>query len=36
MGPRDNRPFILPEDWAVNKLLPMMSDKVFKELRTRY
>ena len=35
-GLRDNHPFILPKDWAVNKLLPMMSDKVFKELRTRY
>ena len=35
-GPGDNRPFILPEDWAVNKFLPMMSDKVFKELHTRY
>ena len=35
-GPGDNRPFILPEDWAVNKFLPMMSDKVFRELRTRY
>ena len=28
-GPEDNRPFILPEDWAVNKFLPRMSDKVF-------
>ena len=35
-GPGDNCPFILPEDWAVNKLLPMMSDKVFRELHTRY
>ena len=35
-GPGDNRPFILPEDWAVNKFLPRMSDKVFRELRTRY
>ena len=35
-GPGDNRPFILPEDWVVNKFLPMMSDKVFRELRTRY
>ena len=25
---RDNRPFILPKDWAINKFLPMMSDKV--------
>ena len=35
-GPRDNRPFILPEDWVVNKFSPKMSDKVFRELRTRY
>jgi len=35
-GPGDNCPFILPEDWAVNKFFPMMSDKVFRELRTRY
>ena len=35
-GPGDNRPFILPEDWAINKFLPRMSDKVFRELRTRY
>ena len=35
-GPGDNRPFILPEDWAVNKFLPRMSDKVFRELRTPY
>ena len=35
-GPRDNRPFILLEDWVVNKFLPMMSDKVFKELRSHY
>ena len=35
-GPRDNRPFILPEDWVVNKFLPMISDKVFKELCSRY
>ena len=35
-GPGDNRPFILPQDWAVNKFLPRMSDKVFGELRTRY
>ena len=32
-GPGDNRPFILPEDWAVNKFFPMMSDKVLRELR---
>ena len=36
VGPRDNRPFILPMEWAVNKFLPLMSDKVFKELHTRY
>ena len=35
-GPGDNRPFILPEDWAVNKFSPRMSDKVFRELRTHY
>ena len=35
-GLRDNRPFILPEDWAVNKFLPMMNDRVFKELRSHY
>ena len=35
-GSGDNGPFILPEDWAVNKFLPMMSDKVFKELHSRY
>ena len=35
-GPGDNRPFILPEDWAINKFLPRMSDKVFRELCTRY
>ena len=36
MGPGDNRPFILPEEWAVNRFLPLMSDKVFKELCTWY
>ena len=36
MGPGDNRPFILPKEWAVNRFLPLMSDKVFEELRTRY
>ena len=35
-GPGDNHPFILPEDQAINKFLPMMSDKVSKELRSRY
>ena len=34
-SPRGNRPFILPDNWIVNKFLPKMSDKVFKELRTR-
>ena len=36
VGPGDNRPFILPAEWAVNKFLPSMSDKVFKELRIKY
>ena len=36
VGPRDNRPFILPAEWTVNKFLTSMSDKVFKELRVRY
>ena len=35
-GPGDNRPFILLEDWAVNKFLPRMSGKVFRELRICY
>ena len=35
-GPRDNRPFILPAEWAVNKFLPSMSDKIFSKLRARY
>ena len=35
-GLGDNHPFILPKDWAVNKFLPRMSDKVFRELHTRY
>ena len=35
-GPGDNRPFILLKDWAFNKFLPMISDKVFKELRSHY
>jgi len=35
-GPRDNLPFILPKDWAINKFLLMMSDKVFRKLRARY
>ena len=36
VSPGGNGPFILPEDWAINKFLPKMSDRVFKELRTRY
>ena len=35
-GPGDNRPFILPAEWAVNKFLPSMSDKIFSELHVRY
>ena len=35
-GPGDNRPFILPAEWAVNKFLPSMRDKIFSELRVRY
>ncbi|XP_050242621.1 uncharacterized protein LOC126691619 [Quercus robur] len=31
-----NRPFILPEEWAVNKFLPKMSNRVFSELRIRF
>ena len=34
--PGDNRPFILPENWSVNKFLPKMSYKVFNELHTRF
>ena len=36
VGPGDNRPFILPAEWAVNKFLPSMNDKIFKELCVRY
>ena len=36
IGPGDNRPFILPAEWAVNKFLPSMSDKLFSELRVKY
>ena len=32
VSPGGNRPFILLEDWAVNKFLPKMSDRVFKEI----
>ena len=35
-SPGGNCPFILLDDWAVNKFLPKMSDRVFKELRTHY
>ena len=35
-SPGGNHPFILLEDWTVNKFLPKMSDRVFKELRSRY
>ena len=35
-GPRDNHPFILPPEWAVNKFLSSISDKIFSELRVRY
>ena len=34
--PGDNRPFILPAKWAVNKFLPSMSEKIFKELHVGY
>ena len=33
---RVDGPFILPEDWAVNKFFPMMSDKIFRESHTCY
>ena len=36
VGPGDNRPFILPAEWVVNKFLPSMSDKIFSELCVRY
>ena len=36
VGPGDNRPFILLTEWAINKFLPLISDKVFKELCIRY
>ena len=35
-GPANNRPFILLAEWAVNKFLPSMSDKIFSELHIRY
>ena len=34
--PGDNRRFILPAEWAINKFLPSMSNKIFSELRVRY
>ena len=36
VGLGDNHPFILPAEWAVNKFLPSMSDKIFSELRVKY
>ena len=36
VSPGGNRPFILPKDWAINKFFPKMSDRVFKELHTRF
>ena len=36
VGLGDNHPFILLEEWAVNRFLPLMSDKAFKELHTKY
>ena len=36
VGLGDNRPFILSTEWVVNKFLPSMNDKGFKELRVRY
>ena len=35
-GPGDNRPFILLVEWAVNKFLPSMNNKIFSELCVRY
>ena len=35
-SPEGNCPFILPEEWAVNKFLSKMSDRVFNELRTHF
>ena len=32
-SPGDDHPFILPEEWTVNDIVPMMSNKVFKTLR---
>ena len=36
VGLGENRPFILPGEWVVNKFLPSMSEKIFKELHVRY
>ena len=36
VGLGHNHPFILLEEWAVNRFLPLMSDKAFKELHTKY
>ena len=36
ISPRGNRPFILPEDWAVNKVLPKISENIFTKLRTHF
>ena len=35
-SPRDDHPFILPEEWTINDILPTMLDKVFKTLRARF
>ena len=35
-GPRDDHPFILPEEWTINDFLPTMSDKIFKTLHARF
>ena len=36
VGLGDNCPFIVLAKWAINKFLPLMSDKIFKELHVRY
>ena len=35
-SPGDDHPFILPEEWTINDILPTMLDKVFKTLRARF
>ena len=35
-GPGDNRPFILLVEWAINKFLPSMNNKIFIELCVKY